>query len=210
MSARRCVIIGASPDDGVMSLKGLLRPDDIIVCADGGYQKAAVCGIAPDAIIGDFDSAPLPENINCEVIALPVKKDDTDTMYCIKEFVKRGCRDFLLSGMTGGRADHTFANYSALLYLAQHGMNGCIMDSSGSYYVIMENDFDIECRKNWGFGIFPFGCRECTVSLSGFVYEVSGYTLDAEMPIGVSNKIISDRASVCIHRGSALIMIYRQ
>ena len=210
MSAKRCVIIGASPENDFSYYKGLIKSWDTIVCADGGYKKAALCGIRPDAIIGDFDSAPLPEDADGEIIRLPEKKDDTDTMFCIKEFERRGFTDFLLLGMTGGRPDHTLANYSALLYLAQRGMSGCIADEKGSFYVLNETELEVTKKRGFGFGIFPFGCGSCTVTLRGFVYEVVGYALSADMPIGVSNTIVSDRAEVSVSDGSALVMIYNK
>ncbi len=210
MSEKRCVIIGASPESGLSSVKELIRADDTIVCADGGYMKAAQYGIVPFAIIGDFDSAPEPDNAGCEIIRLPVKKDDTDTMFCIREFAKRGFRDFLLLGMTGGRPDHTAANHAALLYLARRGMKGCIADGGCRYHVLSEDSLVIEDSRELGFGIFAFGCEKCTITLEGFLYEVSRFTLRADEPIGSSNTVLSDKARVCVHDGSALIVIYRK
>ena len=210
MSEKRCVIIGASPEKDLSFYNGLIKPGDTVVCADGGYKKAALCGIRPDAIIGDFDSAPPPDDAGCEIIRLPEKKDDTDTMFCIKEFGRRGFKDFILLGMTGGRSDHTLANYSALLYLSKRGMRGCITDESSCCYVLNETELEVTGKKGSGFGIFPFGCGDCTVTLRGFLYEVEEYVLSADMPIGVSNTIVSDRAEVSVSEGSALVMIYNK
>ncbi len=208
MTGKRCVIIGASPENDISEVKHLIKDDDIIVCADGGYEKAVTAGLKPDIIIGDFDSAPVPVNSSCEVIKLPVMKDDTDTMFCIREFIRRGCSEFLLLGMTGGRPDHTVANYCALLFLAQRGFKGCIADEKGLYYVLKNYSMEIKNKSGKGFAVFPFGCKECSVELKGFLYEVNDIMLTAEFPLGASNTINSDNAFVGIKNGSALVMIY--
>ena len=208
MADKRCVIIGASPEKELSYYNGLIRQTDTVVCADGGYKKAALCGIRPYAVIGDFDSAPPPDKTDCEIISLPRKKDDTDTMFCIKEFEKRGFTDFLLLGMTGGRPDHTLANYSALLYLANRGLSGSIADADGNFHAV-DRELVIDGQSGSGFGIFPFGCAGCTVTLKGFLYETENYKLSADMPIGVSNTIASDRAFVGVSDGTAIAMIYK-
>ena len=78
MPARRCVILAPllTPEDAAALA---LSEDDLILCADGGYDAAARCGIRPHLVIGDFDSMPedrLPENVRR--VRLPVHKDDTD------------------------------------------------------------------------------------------------------------------------------------
>ena len=191
MADKRCVIIGASPEKELSYYNGLIRQTDTVVCADGGYKKAALCGIRPYAVIGDFDSAPPPDKTDCEIISLPRKKDDTDTMFCIKEFEKRGFTDFLLLGMTGGRPDHTLANYSALLYLANRGLSGSIADADGSFHAV-DRELVIDGQSG-----------------SGFLYETENYKLSADMPIGVSNTIASDRAFVGVSDGTAIAMIYK-
>lgn len=210
MTQKRCVIIGASPETDIELLKENIRTDDYVVCADGGMLFAQNAGLIPDLIIGDFDSSAYPDDSSCEVIRLPVSKDDTDTIYCIKECLKRGFTVFLLSGMTGGRQDHTFANYCALLYLAKRGASAKIIDREGSCEVLSDSSAFIVDKKDCGFAVFPFGCEKCMVTLRGFLYEIENAELTADFPIGVSNKIVSDRAFVQIDHGSALIMVYNK
>ena len=70
----RCVIIGAGPVDPEQ--KELFLPGDYVIACDAGYRNAAALGVAPDLIVGDFDSAPRPEAGN--LVVLPAEKDDTD------------------------------------------------------------------------------------------------------------------------------------
>ena len=197
MKKQRCVIIGASPyqSEGAF-LRSQVNAEDYIVCADGGYVLAEQAGIVPDLIIGDFDSSPEPTGTAAEILRLPVKKDDTDTMVCIKEGLARGYGDFLLLGTTGGRPDHTFANYTALLYLAHRGCRAVVKDSRWEVCVVHNSSICISDHAGSGFGIFPFGCESCSVSLRGFLYEGETIRLTADFPLGASNTVTAEKAYV--------------
>ena len=209
---KRCVIIGASPETDIGFIRESVKDDDFVVCADGGYVYALNAGLKPALVIGDFDSSKYPQDVDCEIIRLPVMKDDTDTMSCIRVCLSRGYRDFLLLGMNGGRGDHTFANYSALLFIANNGAQGIMSERDGFASVIKAGEqgasLEIINKKCSGFAVFPFGCEKCTVSLKGFLYEAEEKILEADFPVGVSNTVVSDSAAVQVHEGSALIMVY--
>ena len=210
MSEKRCVIIGSSPDTEILVLTEFIESEDFIVCADGGYVHAQKAGIIPDLIIGDFDSSVFPKNSDCEIITLPVQKDDTDTLFCVKECLKRGFNNFLILGGTGGRQDHTFANICTLKFLAEKKIYAEMIDSK-TVISVMTNGVKQLCnKKGMTFSIFPFGCESCEVTLSGFMYELSKGTLKSDFPLGVSNEITSDNATVTIHKGTAVIMLVKE
>ncbi len=133
MSRKKCVIIGASPLISPDIIRENIKSGDFVVCADGGCQASAAAGIVPQLVIGDFDSCIQPDADQlpsvCEVIQLPREKDDTDTMYCVRTCIDRGYGEFVLLGMTGGRCDHTYANFCVLLYLAQRGCSAVMKDA---------------------------------------------------------------------------------
>ena len=78
---------------------------DLFLCADGGYDAAVRCGFSPDLVIGDFDSMPRDHVSDCPVMQLPVHKDDTDMVVCLKEARQRGYSSFRMAGCLGGRLD---------------------------------------------------------------------------------------------------------
>ena len=57
---------------------------DYVIACDRGYLHAEKMGIRPDLILGDFDSAPVPDG-KIQVEQYPVRKDDTDTMLAVKK-----------------------------------------------------------------------------------------------------------------------------
>ena len=74
-NGRRCVIFTARCDGDV---KKVYKPreDDYVLCADGGYVLANVCGVRPDCILGDFDSASMPESDNVEYMPSEYRQDE--------------------------------------------------------------------------------------------------------------------------------------
>lgn len=214
MPKKRCILIGSSPDTDINTISRLMHKDDYIICADGGCIFAERLGITPDLIVGDFDSSERPENSDIEIIALPVHKDDTDMLYAVKEGIKRGCDEFILCGATGGRLDHTYANFCTLKYLADRKISAFIADGRNEIHIVNASDFVAESPDftinnsvGHGFGIFPFGCESCEVSLRGFEYNAEKIELTPDFPIGVSNRIADDYAEVYIYSGCAIIII---
>ena len=106
----RCVIVSACPVS--LELKRLLRPDDLIIACDAGYRNCAPLGCKPDIIVGDFDTAPCPEQQD-DVIVLPHVKDDTDTEYAAKLASEKGCSEVLLLGALGADGWNTPLRTSA-------------------------------------------------------------------------------------------------
>lgn len=203
---KRCVIIGSAPIENDGWLQKNIRTGDYVICADGGYHAAKRTGVVPRLLVGDFDSyrGELPQDI--EIIRLPVEKDDTDMMFCVKEGIRRGYDAFLLLGGLGGRLDHTIANLSALLYLAKHGMTAVLSDEQNEAVMALDGEFVIENRKGELMSLFPFGGEDCCVSYEGLMYPLSKATLHSDFPLGVSNCVLTDRAVVHIHKGPVLLL----
>ena len=84
----RCVILSACPVSP--ALAGLLREDDFIIACDAGYRNCAPLHCKPHVIVGDFDTAPCPQQEDDEIVVLPHVKDDTDTEYAAKLAVQKG------------------------------------------------------------------------------------------------------------------------
>ena len=117
----RCVILSACPVSP--ALAGLLREDDFIIACDAGYRNCAPLHCKPHVIVGDFDTAPCPQQEDDEIVVLPHVKDDTDTEYAAKLAVQKGFDEVLLLGGLGGRRlEHTLANLCTGLGLEKRGV----------------------------------------------------------------------------------------
>lgn len=203
-----CIIISAAPASNVSFIKNYVQDGDFVICADGGLKHAIACGVRPDLLVGDFDSLDddLPEAI--EQLKLPVMKDDTDTMAAVKIGLQRGYRRFIILCATGGRLDHTYANLCTMQYILSQGGEACLVDADTSIYLIRNKKIRFEKQKRKTLSVFPFGCRFCTVTYEGLLYPLDHVRLYADgFPMGVSNVVIEDVATVEVHEGDALIML---
>ena len=111
---KRCVIVGGADIGNYGFIRQTLRDDDYVIFCDSGLKHLEYLHAKPSLIVGDFDSHDNPR-LHIETIVLPREKDDTDTVYAVKEAIKRGFDDFLLIGVVGARLDHTLGNVSVLL-----------------------------------------------------------------------------------------------
>lgn len=209
---RRCVIIGAAPvtDSDICYIKSKVTNEDFIICADGGANILEKLDMKPDLLVGDFDSSKPHINFSVETIRLPVKKDDTDMMYSIKEGLKRGFTNFVILCGTGGRLDHTIANISSIYYLSRHGAKAVISDKFCDIFVIYEDQLVIKNKVGKTISVFQYGEDKCILSYNGLEYELNKKELKADEPIGVSNVIMSECAKITVHNGSALIIVLNQ
>ena len=124
---RRCVIVGGADIGNYERVSAYIGEDDYVIYCDSGLKHRANLRRQPNLIVGDFDSHEKP-HLNIETIVLPCEKDDTDTVFAVKEAVKRGFTDFLLIGVVGARLDHTLGNIYVLEYLSSLGLTGRIVD----------------------------------------------------------------------------------
>ncbi len=203
----RCVIICASPYNQPEFIKAEIRTDDYIICADGGYDIAKKAEITPDIVIGDFDSSVSKVDNKLKKIILPVEKDDTDSIYCIKYGISKGYKEFLILGATGSRADHFYANLSLLKFAFNNGCIAVLKDSKTDIYYT-ESSLKLHCNSCTA-SVFPFGCSEATVSLEGFKYLADKLVMTADFPIGTSNIATADTSVVTVHSGGVLVIVNR-
>jgi thiamine pyrophosphokinase len=204
---KRCAIIGSVPVKNTGVLKEYCV-GSFVVCADGGLDTALETGIRPNLIVGDFDSAKASPPPEVETVRLSVHKDDTDTMFAIKEAMRRGYHDFSLFGILGGeRFDHSFASLCALQYIAAQNDRGVIFGDNCKIFMMTGGKLRLTRMKGCGISVFPFGSSCCTVSYRGLEYPLMKHTLYSYDPLGVSNSIAEDDAQVILHSGTALIIV---
>lgn len=202
---RRCVIIGGAGIRDYQAIWEYLDPDDFNIFCDSGLSHQEALGVKPHLIVGDFDSHEDP-HLNVETIVLPREKDDTDTVYAVKEAVRRGFDDFLLLGVAGGRLDHTLGNLSILLSLHAQGKRALLVDDWSEMEVVGREPAYID-------GCFPFfSLLNISGTARGITIEDAKYPLrDAEIPCtyqyGVSNEVLPGRrARVSVGEGELLLI----
>ena len=202
---RRCVIVGGADISTYDRINSIITSEDYVIFCDSGLKHMQKLAAMPSLIVGDFDSHENPQ-LDIETIVLPCEKDDTDTVFAVKEAIRRGYTDFLLIGVIGARLDHTLGNVYVLEYLDELGLKGKIIDDYSEMELVSREPAYIE--DSYAF----FSLINITGIAKGITIENAKYLLkDAEITCGyqygVSNEVISGQtAKVSVKEGKLLLI----
>ncbi|NLV76376.1 MAG: thiamine diphosphokinase [Tissierellia bacterium] len=186
---------------------------DFILCADGGCNYCIEANILPDLVIGDLDSISIRtlDILNKEGIPVtkyPVKKNATDTELALDILIDKGIKDITFVGAIGSRMDHTLANILLLIKLHEKGCTGKIMDEKNTIYLV-DKELILSKKEDSYVSVIPLTQKGVSISLKGFEYELKEYTINFGSTLGISNKIIHDKAYILVHEGLCLVCLSR-
>ncbi|MDF2616136.1 MAG: thiamine diphosphokinase [Sedimentibacter sp.] len=207
------LIIANGDDVDKISLENLNI--DYVICADGGLEKAEKLQVVPDLILGDFDSVN-PDVLEkykkkSEIMKYPAEKDFTDMELSIEIAVKKGYKDIVLVGATGGpRLDHSLANMMLLEKYHQLGINIIIIDNKNKIQIIADNCNIMLNKKEGSFvSLIPLTENISGLTLEGFKYPLDRVVVKRGSTLCVSNEIILDKGRIILESGTALLFISR-
>lgn len=201
----KCLVFCAAEFDG------LIQPaaeEDHIIAADGGLRHLEKMGLAPNEILGDFDSLGYtPRNAR----VFPVEKDDTDAMLAARRGLELGHREFIFYGsLDGPRLDHTVANFQTLQFLADRGAAGYLVGKHQMVTVLREGSLSFGPEAAGTLSVFCLGRDARGVTLEGLHYPLENGTLTPGFPLGVSNHFTGRPARITVQEGSLLIIWDRE
>ena len=202
---KRCVIVGGSDIKNYGFIREKLCADDYVIFCDSGLKHLQQLQAKPGLIVGDFDSHENP-HLDVETIVLPCEKDDTDTVYAVKEAISRGFDNFLLIGVVGARLDHTLGNVSILLYLDSLGKKGSIIDDYSEMEIVSDEPVSI-CDRYAFFSLLNItGCAK-DITITGAKYPLVDAEISCEYQYGVSNEVLpGETATVSVKHGKLLLI----
>ena len=205
---RRCVIVGGADINNYTFIRQALYADDFVIFCDSGLKHMEALQVTPGLIVGDFDSHENP-HLDVETIVLPCEKDDTDTVFAVKEAIKRGFDDFLLVGVIGARLDHTLGNVSILLYLESLGKKGRMIDDYSEMEIVSGEPVSI-CDRYAFFSLLNItGCAK-GITITGAKYPLADAEITYEYQYGVSNEVLpGETATVSVKQGKLLLIKIR-
>ena len=197
----KCLIFCAAGFDGLAAPIG---PEDYVLAADGGLAHVRSLGIAPNGIIGDFDSLGYVPR-GAEVF--PVEKDDTDAMLAARKGLELGFREFIIyGGLDGPRLDHTIANFQTLQFLADQGAAAYLVGRDYIITVVKNGSLIFPAHFEGIASVFCLGADARGVTLQGLHYPLQNGTLTAGFPLGVSNHFTGTQARITVTEGSLLTL----
>lgn len=204
VKVKKCVIISGAPEKD-LSYYGECLDNSYIICADSGYKKCIEYGAKPDLIIGDFDSSDFP-NVNCEIIKLNCRKDDTDTFHCAKYAVENGYEDITILGGIGSRLDHTYSNILSINYCFDNNVKARLVNSN-TCLTVESGCLKIEKSKYKYFSLFALFDKCTGVTIKGAKYNLNGADILPTEQFTQSNEFASDTVEINIEKGKILLIL---
>lgn len=202
---RTCVIVGGADIGNMDCIRERISQEDYFVFCDSGLRHMENMRVRPDLIVGDFDSHENP-HLDAETIVLPCEKDDTDTVYAVKEAVKRGFASFLLVGVVGGRLDHTLGNVSILLYLDSIGKHGVIIDDYAEMEIVSQREKTVSDRYPF-FSLLNITGLAKGITIRNAKYPLVDGQITCEYQYGISNEVLPGKTAVVSVREGRLLLI---
>ena len=191
----------------------------LVVAADGGWDKARLLGITPDLLVGDADS--LPEARFAELAAQgvpiersPVAKDESDAELALQAVLRREATHVSVLGALGGaRFDHAMANVCLLDLPDPDDAQVELLDGTTRVRLLRAPSAGgaaALCPLDGATGdlvtLLPLGVAAVGVTTAGLLYPLRDETLALGPARGLSNVRITGDASVRLRRGRLLVI----
>jgi len=199
---------GEEPPGGWEWVRGYLSPDAVIIAADGGARHIEKLGLTPQIVIGDLDSLD-PElekrlaGEDVEFISLPADKDETDLELALIFASRNHERTINIFGATGGRLDQTVSNILLLSHPDLAGRDVYLVQPHQIAWMV-ENETTISGKQGDLVSLLPLWGDVRVRRTVGLKWPLQDEWLYPGPARGVSNVMISDRATVEIAEGRLL------
>ncbi len=182
-------VIAASPEEEIGYIRSAYDAlsSPLVLCADGGLQKAEKLGIPCDILIGDMDSG---------------GGDGA------KDVMRRGCSHVLITGATGGRLDHLLCNLHLLEALEKKGVHGLIADRDNLVQLLESGPVQVPACYRY-FSILPIDEQLRGVTIEGAKYPLQDAMVQRDDSLTVSNEAPSGEVTIQVKEGRAFLIFSR-
>lgn len=196
-----------------------IQPGDLVIAADGGLHYCDQLGILPSVLIGDLDSlsADWVDALaakGVEIIRFPAHKNYTDLELALQHARSRGAEKLLVFSALGARWDQTLAN---LLLPAVASLQGaCITLLDGDHEIhLIDSRRERTALEIFGQGgdvvsLVPIYGNANGIVTDGLEYPLENETLYFGATRGLSNTMLSDKATISLRKGLLLCVVIHQ
>lgn len=212
LTLKRAVIIANGDPPTREQARAWLRSGDTLICADGGGRAALALGLAPQVVIGDFDSLS-PQELDALAARgavlqrHPREKDETD-LELVLLFAAPDHDEIIILGAGGGRLDQTLANMMLLAMPQLTPRHRVILVTANEQVSLIHPGHIHELRGTPGctVSLLPIGGDAAGITTTGLQYPLRDETLKFGPARGVSNVMLGERASVFVREGRLLLI----
>jgi len=198
---------GELPD--LKKVRTLLRPDDYIICADGGTRHALALKLKPDLVIGDMDSVQKGhwqklKTSGISIELFPRDKNETDLELAITRAAEMNPEQIIIVAALGGRLDQTLGNIT-LLTDPQLSSLDLRLDDGVEEIFLCRNQVQVHGGSGELVSLIPWQGAVSGVITKDLKWPLNHETLYPDKTRGISNEMTGDTASISI--GSGLLLI---
>lgn len=203
---------GALPDP--QKVRPLIRPDDLVVCADGGSRHAFALGLTPHMVIGDLDSIHWQDWARVQSDAVPVRrhphdKNETDLELALQYALEQSPSSIVVVGALGKRLDQTLGNLALLTSPALASIDVRLDDGLEEAF-FCRGRAQVEGTPGDIVSLIPWGAPVEGVTTNGLKWPLRAETLYPNKTRGISNEMLETTASMTIASGLLLVLHRRQ
>ena len=182
------------------------KDDDLVVCADSGYQNALAFGVKVDILVGDFDSlCDIPEGVG-EVLRVPCEKNSTDTQLAVDVALERGADEIVIVASTNGRVDHTLSSLALLEKLWDKKIPCVIVNGQNRARFLRDSGTILIRSKYKYFSLVTLDKVAKKVSIEGAKYPLKNANIERGFQFAVSNEIVKNAALINVKKGSVYVI----
>ncbi len=207
---KRAVVFANGAVPQPVLAEALLRPDDLLISADGGSRHLFALGMRPHLLVGDLDSIDQEllrewRGEGTEILQFPPEKDATDLELALLEATRRACAEILIIGGLGGRLDHTLANLYLMLDERFRGRS-LRMDDGVVEAFWIEGSAEIRGRPGDLVTLLALTGDARGIKTGGLQYALQGDTVYMTSSRGVSNVLSDGFAHITLTHGRLLCL----
>ena len=205
------VVIADAPEADLTPIRTLLEAADLRIAADGGAKRCLDAGVAPDLVVGDFDS--LSEAVLNDLAVRGTTlhrfrstKDETDLELALLAAVERGATSITILAALGGRPDMHLANHLLLAHPALEAVPTVIREGGWSIRLMREGTLEITGHAGRRVSLIPLGAA-LGITTTGLRYALTNEPLQPGPARGVSNELLAEHATIQLVAGMLLVFV---
>lgn len=179
---------------------------ELLLCADGGANRAVACELHPDYIVGDLDS------VAAEVLAqLPLERQirrpsqyATDLEKTLDFLIELGGSEAVLLGVTGYRLDHLLVNLNMVEKFSDR-LTLEVQDDygTGNFISARQHGVTKSFTSFLGQQVSLIAFRRADgIATTGLQYPLHDEALEWAIRDGLSNVALGDSFSVSVRTGN--------
>jgi len=212
-AAGHVLVVGAAPVGGREEFHvAHIRAAACVIAADGGVGLCRRANRAPDACVGDLDSASREDlrwaaAHGTRLVRFPVEKDLSDLDLAVAEARSLGAKAVDITAAFTGRVAHTVASLGTLLGTVDLQVRG--VEAAETFHALSSSGtraVELPTKDGIGFSVYALG-GPASVTIEGARYPLRSAKLPCLSALGLDNVTHGGRTRVSAEEGTVIVIV---